>query len=228
MPCLGFLQLGLKPRSSAFQTCSLLTWGGQKFIPFSICCLFQEQLRRKWKEEWILTSSHLPWVAGGDGCRQGKKRHCDNEQRWGSWGLEVKVLDSSLSLKEEKQIQQVHSLPFNYSPLCPGPTWSYRDAGENVWWVTVTQACLVVCDSLPHGLQPTRFLCPWIFQARILQWVAFPPPGIFLTWGLNSHLLHCRQILYLLSHQGSPKMYDESLLGMKNSGWRVERRFEIN
>ena len=28
--------------------------------------------------------------------------------------------------------------------------------------------------------------------------------GIFSTWGSNLGLLHCRQILYLLSHQGSP------------------------
>ena len=28
--------------------------------------------------------------------------------------------------------------------------------------------------------------------------------GIFLTQGLNPGLLHCRQILYQLSHQGSP------------------------
>ena len=24
----------------------------------------------------------------------------------------------------------------------------------------------------PHGLQPTRLLCPWIFQARVLEWGA--------------------------------------------------------
>ena len=28
--------------------------------------------------------------------------------------------------------------------------------------------------------------------------------GIFLTQGLNLGLLHCRRILYCLSHQGSP------------------------
>ena len=28
--------------------------------------------------------------------------------------------------------------------------------------------------------------------------------GIFLTWGSNLGLSHCRQILYCLSHQGSP------------------------
>ena len=32
-----------------------------------------------------------------------------------------------------------------------------------------------------------------------------PPPGIFPTQRLNSGLLHCRWILYGLSHQGSPK-----------------------
>ena len=31
-----------------------------------------------------------------------------------------------------------------------------------------------------------------------------PSPGIFPTRGSNPGLLHCRQILYQLSHQGSP------------------------
>ena len=31
-----------------------------------------------------------------------------------------------------------------------------------------------------------------------------PPPGIFPTQGSNPGLLHHRQILYHLSHQGSP------------------------
>ena len=32
----------------------------------------------------------------------------------------------------------------------------------------------------------------------------FPAPGDLLTQGLNPGLLHCRQILYCLSHQGDP------------------------
>ena len=32
--------------------------------------------------------------------------------------------------------------------------------------------------------------------------------GIFPTWGLNLGLLHCRQILYHLSHQGSPRILE--------------------
>ena len=47
----------------------------------------------------------------------------------------------------------------------------YREQGNSrLLW---TWSRSVVSDSLgPHGLQPTRFLCPWDFPARILEWVA--------------------------------------------------------
>ena len=43
-----------------------------------------------------------------------------------------------------------------------------------------------------------------ILQARILEWVGSHSllQEIFLTQGLNPGLLHCRQILYSLNHQG--------------------------
>jgi len=44
-------------------------------------------------------------------------------------------------------------------------------------------------------------------QARILEWIAMPFP----TQGLNPGLLLCRQILYHLSHQGSPRILVGSL-----------------
>ena len=48
-----------------------------------------------------------------------------------------------------------------------------------------------------------------ILQGRILEWVAMPTcRGIFPTQGLNPGLRHCRQILYHLSHQGSPKILE--------------------
>ena len=65
----------------------------------------------------------------------------------------------------------------------------------------------VMSDPLQaHELYPTRLLCPWgspgkntrLGSQSLLQ-------GIFLTQGVNPGLLRCRQILYLLSHQGSPK-----------------------
>ena len=41
------------------------------------------------------------------------------------------------------------------------------------WKTFVCVSCSVLSDSLwPHGLQPTRFPCPWDCQARILEWVA--------------------------------------------------------
>ena len=70
-------------------------------------------------------------------------------------------------------------------------------------------SCLVMSDSLwSHGLQPTRLLCPWDFSGKntgvgshsLLQ-------GIFPTQGLNLGLLHSRQILDHLSHQGSPHLH---------------------
>ena len=59
----------------------------------------------------------------------------------------------------------------------------------------------VMSDSLrPHGVQPTRLLCPWnspgkntgVGSHSLLQ-------GIFLTQELSLGFLHCRQILYHLS-----------------------------
>ena len=46
-----------------------------------------------------------------------------------------------------------------------------------------------------------------ILQARILQWVAIPfsRGSSGLTQESNLSLLHCRQILYQLSSEGSPK-----------------------
>ena len=62
--------------------------------------------------------------------------------------------------------------------------------------VKVTQTCLTVCDPMD---------CPWnslgqntgVGSLSLLQ-------RIFPTQGLNPGLLHCRQILYQLSHNGSP------------------------
>ena len=63
----------------------------------------------------------------------------------------------------------------------------------------------VVCNSLrPHGLHH-----PWnspgqntgVGSISLLQ-------GIFSTRGSHPSLLHCRQILYQLSHQGSPRVLE--------------------
>ena len=57
------------------------------------------------------------------------------------------------------------------------------------WLTVVTELCPTLMP--PHGLLPTRLLCPWDFPGKntganchfLLQ-------GVFTTQGLNLHLLH--------------------------------------
>ena len=74
----------------------------------------------------------------------------------------------------------------------------------NLWSESVSRS--VMTDSLqPHGLYPTRFLCPWSFPVKNTGVRShFLLQGIFPTQGSNPDLPHCRQILYQLSHKGSP------------------------
>ena len=52
-------------------------------------------------------------------------------------------------------------------------------------------SCLVVSNSLqPHGLSPTRLLCPWDFSGKNTGMDChFLPQGIFPIQGSNPHLL---------------------------------------
>ena len=70
--------------------------------------------------------------------------------------------------------------------------------------------CVLVAQSyltLYNPMKPMRLLCPWNSPGKkttadshsLLQ-------GIFLTHRWNLDLPHCRQILYHLSHQGSPHL----------------------
>ena len=67
---------------------------------------------------------------------------------------------------------------------------------------------VVVHSLLPHGLSPTRLLCPWDSPSKdtgVRCHSLFQ--GIFLTQGLNLHLLcllHWQVDSLPLSHQGSP------------------------
>ena len=75
-------------------------------------------------------------------------------------------------------------------------------------------SCSVMSDSLkPHGLSPTRPLCPWGFAGKITgAGCHFFHQGIFPTRRLNPGLLHCRKILYHLSpHMHSLPYYQYPL-----------------
>ena len=77
-------------------------------------------------------------------------------------------------------------------------------------------SCSVESDFLQsHGLQHTRLPCPSPSPGICSNSCPHNSPsknagsllqGIFPTHGSNSGLLHCRQILYCLSHPGSPSI----------------------
>ena len=74
-------------------------------------------------------------------------------------------------------------------------------------WSEVAQSCETLCD--PMNCIPTRLLCPWNFLGKSAGvGCHFLLQGIFLNWGLNPGLVHCRQTLYPLSSQGSPDFFN--------------------
>ena len=57
-----------------------------------------------------------------------------------------------------------------------------------------------------YSLRPHRLYSPWNSPGQNTGVGSLSPlPGIFPTQGSNPGLPHCRQILYELSHKGSPR-----------------------
>ena len=64
--------------------------------------------------------------------------------------------------------------------------------------VKVAQSCLTLCD-------PVDCIVHGILQAKILEWVAFPfSRGSSQPRDQTQVSFYYRQIIYQLSHQGSP------------------------
>ena len=103
-------------------------------------------------------------------------------------------------LKLMSLLWQVDSLPLNHqlSPFLPMCVCVCVCV-----CVLAAQVCLTLCGTI--DCSPPGSSVHGILQARILEWVAYSiPRGSARTQGLNPGLAHCRQILHLLSHQGSP------------------------
>ena len=82
-----------------------------------------------------------------------------------------------------------------------------REKANEVSW-NLNFISLRVCVSrsaVSDCLQPARLLRPWRSTGKNngVNCYSFLK-GLFLTQGLNPGLLHCRQILYYMSHKGSP------------------------
>ena len=101
--------------------------------------------------------------------------------------------------------------PHRWKPtrlLCPWDSPS-KNTGVGCYFLLLMVSNSVVSYCLqPDGLQPPRFLRPLDFPGKstgvrchcLLQGRIFP------TQGSNPGLPHCRQMLYPLSHQGSPRI----------------------
>ena len=122
---------------------------------------------------------------------------------------------SYFSIIQQKPHTVCYALPFIVSYLSrPLIFWV-------IIWMTIiycevkfAQLCLTLCE-------PMDYTVHGILQARMLEWVARGSSpgdlllqGIFPTQGSNSGLLHCRQILYQVSHQGDPIIYWMSIIYM--------------
>ena len=86
----------------------------------------------------------------------------------------------------------------------------------------------VVSDSSrPHGLQPTRLLRPWEFQARVLEWgaIAFSVRDIYLWQFLtvSQHILsfHTSTFLVRIPQPGIVLLYINPFSTLPLSKWNL-------
>ena len=96
----------------------------------------------------------------------------------------------------------------DYCLLLKGLKSTRKRQGENIL-ILNNCACLVTSDSLrPHGLQPSRLLCPWDFRGKNTRvGYHFLLQVIFLIQGSNPcllHLLRWQADSLALHHLGSP------------------------
>ena len=86
------------------------------------------------------------------------------------------------------------------SSPCPNCWSSYLGMWGGKLKVLVAQSCLTLCEPVDCSLPG-----PWNSPGKNTGvGCHFLLLGIFHSQGQNPGLLHCRQILYHLSHQGSP------------------------
>ena len=77
-----------------------------------------------------------------------------------------------------------------------------REAWQVIAWKWKPLSRVGLCNPMDYRVHG-------ILQARVLEWVAIPfSRGIFPSQGSNPGLLHCKQILYHLSHKGSPSILE--------------------
>ena len=130
--------------------------------------------------------------------------------RGSSWGL------AALARRRGARWQDAsctHSR-YNFSPVGKIKMTEHLKASHLLiakCYFILSQGCLCACSIVSNSLRPHRlsppssFLCPWDFPGKNTGVSChFLLQGIFPTQESNPGLLHCRQILLPLSHQGGP------------------------
>ena len=89
-------------------------------------------------------------------------------------------------------------------------SWGHKESDMTEWlnWteevISESESCSVVTNSW----QPHRLYSPWNSSGQNTGVGSCSLQGIFPTKGSNPGLPHCRQILYQLSHQRSPRILE--------------------
>ena len=118
-----------------------------------------------------------------------------------------------------------------------GDTASSQTRAEFTFWNRTWELLHVSCsvasvmsDSVrPYGLQPTRLLCPWDSPDKNTRVCShFLLQSILLTQGSDPGLLHCKQFLYHLSHQGSPRILEWVAIPFSRGSSRPRGRTQIS
>ena len=82
--------------------------------------------------------------------------------------------------------------------------WHFKNSFYENVLVLVAQLCPTLWDPMDCNLPGSSVYR--ILQARTLKWVVIAPSRGSSQQGSNQGFLHCRQILYCLSHLGNPTL----------------------
>ena len=108
------------------------------------------------------------------------------------------IKDTLVPLSYDNRKTEVQEVLADHPPLYDPGKVDHSLLGDP--WTLFTQSCRLFAT--PWTVARTRLLCPWNSPGkRVGSHSLFQ--GIFLTLGSNLGLLHWKQILYCLSHQGS-------------------------
>ena len=145
---------------------------------------------------FLQEGSWLDLLYGSSDLQETKKRSFQSSQR--------QNLKLSLNHVHNSLLMQTISHKFIFISRALEPTSYWEECQDSVAVVVLaTQSCPTLCD--PVDYRPPSSSVRGILLAGILECVAIPfSRGIFPTQGLSPRLLHCRQILYCPSYQGSP------------------------